>query len=88
MAVRILVRRERLVMTQMIAVVDARDRAERAEDADVVEQVVALAIREEPAMQPVVADDEERVVARADDGEREARPPTSASTSRRRPTRR
>src|SRR6476646_2095086 len=75
MTVGVLLRREMLVVIEMVPIVDPRNGTECAEDEQVVEQVIAFAAREQPAMKPIVSDDEEGIIPRADHRERQGHGP-------------
>src|SRR5881296_2337355 len=54
------------MVQQVILIVDPGDGANRSDDERVIEKIVQPLVLEQPAMQPVVSDDKQRVVAGAD----------------------
>ena len=78
-AIGIFVGPEMLMMREMILVVEPRDRPDRTQNQEISEEVIGAARREDASMQPVVADDEQSVVARADNHRgRHVHPPRAA----------
>jgi hypothetical protein len=56
------------VMSQVVAIVDTGDGADGSENQKVVPEIIATDVREKTAMHAVMGNDEEGVIAIADDG--------------------